>query len=207
MDSGVTATVTTLGRGPLSPMVDDAGPSVAVWESAAGRVADYLRAMGIADPLHIDRLSTRVRSRWEARASAVPLEDPVEAGIEETHALLDDWLCVELGIAGDRDALFTARAAVLSGAVANWPARFAGVSGESLAPQIRAASVQAMPEPAPLTMEPSTIDLFGHRLARRIAAAFRVLIGNEPVGESVVRPAADPTAAPISDRGHLGQPR
>jgi hypothetical protein len=170
-------------------------PSAASWEQVAERVADYLRALGVQDPLHIERLGARIRPRWDARVNTTPQEDPVEAAIEETCALLDAWLCTELGIAGDRATLFAARAAVLSGAVPNWTARFAGVSGDSLAAVIHAASVQAVPESAPLSMEPSTIDLFGHRLARRIVAAFRVLIGSQPTPERT------------ADQIKLGQPQ
>jgi hypothetical protein len=48
-------------------------------------------------------------------------------------------------------------------------------------------------------MEPNTIDLFGHRLARRVVAAFRVLIGSHPV--------PDPTAGPTAGRTQAGAPR
>jgi hypothetical protein len=169
--------------------------SALTWERVAQRVERYLGAMGVTEPLHRARLTARIRQRWEARVNAAPLEDPVETAIEETCALLDAWLCSEMDIEGDRAALFAARAAVLSGAVPNWAARFAGVGGDSIAAQIRGASVQAIPEPAPLTMEPTTIDLCCHRLARRIVAAFRVLIGSVPVPDSTGRKAADATPA------------
>lgn len=151
-----------------------------LWEKVAGRVTAYLRALGVQDPLHLERLAQRIRQRFEARASLAKLEDPVEAGIEEAYALFDEWLCTELGIEGDRDTLFKARAAVLGGAVPNWASRFSGVSGESLAAPIRAASVQAIPEYAPLTMEPNTIELFWHRLGRIVATVLRRLISYLP---------------------------
>lgn len=151
-----------------------------LWATVAGRVNDYLRALGVQDPLHLERLAQRIRQRFEARAALAKLEDPVEAGIEETYALLDEWLCTELGIEGDRDTLFRARAAVLGGAVPNWAARFAGVSGESLAAPVHAASVLAIPEYAPLVMEPNTIELFWHRVGRVIATVLRRLISFLP---------------------------
>ena len=162
-----------------------------LWEDVAGRVSDYLRALGVEDPLHLERLAARIRQRLETRAATTTLEDPVEAAIEETYALLDAWLCAELGIEGDRDALFTARAAVLSGAVPHWAARFAGVSGESRAAAIQAAVVRAIPAYAPLPMVPNTIDLFWRRVGHAIAAALRHLLGLLP---------ADAAAAP--HRGH-----
>jgi hypothetical protein len=174
MDSGVAVA----GQSGVTFAAADRSP--AAWVRVSQRVALYLRALGIEDPLHRERLLVRIQQRWEARVSAVPLEDPVEAGIEEAYTLLDTWLCAELDITGEVDALFTARAAVLSGAVPNWTARFAGVSGESIAAQVRAAGVQPEPEPAPLDMEPSTINLCCHDLGRRITGALRVLAGNEP---------------------------
>ena len=177
MDSGI-AMAGTAGQSGAAVAAADRSP--AAWVRVSERVALYLRALGIEDPLHRERLLARIQQRWEARVSVVPLEDPVEAGLEEAYALLDAWLCAELDITGELDALFTARAAVLSGAVPNWSARFSGVSGESIAAQVRAAGVQPEPEPAPLDMAPSTINLCCHDLGRRITGALRVLAGNEP---------------------------
>ncbi|WP_295387562.1 hypothetical protein [uncultured Thiodictyon sp.] len=165
-----------------------------LWAGVAGRVTDYLRALGIEDQLHLERLAARIRQRLETRAAAVPLEDPLEAAIEEAYGALDAWLCAELGIEGDRSALFTARAAVLSGAVPHWAARFAGVSGESRAAAIQAAVVQALPPDAPLAMVPNTIDLFWRRVGHAIAAALRHLLGMLP---------ADAAAA----ASHQGRPQ
>lgn len=159
-----------------NPDARSTGPSVvglnpADWPRAARRVEEYLRAMGVGDPQEIERLLDQVHQRAEARAAAAPLEDPVEAAIEETHALLDRWLIAELGIEGDADRLCAARAAVLNGAIPGWSARWAGFAGESLAPAILAAHLPATPEPAPLTMEPNRIDLLFHRLGPRLLAA------------------------------------
>jgi len=179
MESGLTAAGGGRGQVHLVPAAVS-GPPVDPWEQVAARVADYLRALGITEGLHLERLSLRIRQRFEARAAVAKLEDPVEAAIEETYALLDLWLGAELGLVGDRDALFSARAAVLSGAVPDWAGRFAGVSGESCAAAIRAASVEALPPDAPLTMVPNTIELFWRRLGRAVAAGLRRLIGLLP---------------------------
>ncbi len=157
------------------------------WQRALPRVVAYLAAMGVTATWEVERLCERVRLRAETRAAAAPLEDPVEAAIEETDALFDQWLSSELGLAGDANTLFAARATVLGGVVPGWSARWAGISGDSLASAIRAAMVSPLPESAPLPMEPATIDLFGHRLARRIARwlkqAFpRLGAGPESVG-------------------------
>jgi hypothetical protein len=192
MDSGLAA-----AAAPVPAVGGDAPPIT--WERVAERITLYLHALGIRDPLQCERLIARIRQRWDARVHATPLEDPVEAAIEETCALLDGWLCTELGIDGERGALFTARAAVLSGAVPNWSARFAGVSGESVAAQIHAASVHPLPEPAPLTMEPSVINLCCYRLRHRVATAFRVLTGSHPI--------AAPGTPAAADSNKVGNPR
>lgn len=191
MESGIAAATLAMGQIADAAPVDESGQSAAPWEQVAGRVADYLRALGVTDPLHLERLGLRIRERFEARVGRAKLEDPVEAAIEVTYALLDRWLSAELGIVGDRDALFTARAAVLSGAVPGWAARFAGVSEESCAAAIHAAGVQPRPPDAPLTMVPNTIELFWRRVGRAIAAGLRRLIGLLP-GDA----AADPHQVP-----------
>jgi len=151
------------------------------WERAAARVFAYLGAMGVREPKELELLREQIRPRVEARALAAPLEDPIEAAIEETHALLDLWIVSELGLEGDADTLFAARAGVLGGGLPGWSARWAGLSGCSLAPEIRALCVPPVPEPAPLTMEPNPIDLFLHRLTGRLAAIVRCVLGR-PAG-------------------------
>lgn len=157
------------------------------WRRAGERVTAYLMAMGVREPLEIAVLGAQVRLQVETRAAAAPLEDPVEVAIEETHALLDRWLVSELGLEGDANALYVARAAVLGGGVPGWSARWAGLADRSLATQIRALSIRAVPELAPLTMEPNPIDLFLHRLTRRVLAGFRRLFRVAPERESVAR--------------------
>lgn len=155
------------------PVLPDAAAmptEAADWPCAAGRMVEYLTALGVRDPREIDRLSEQVRLRVDSRAAHAPLENVVEAAIEETLALLDDWLTAELDIGGDANALAAARAAVLGGTLPGWSARWAGLGGDSPAPTIRSLQRDAVPEFAPLTMQASTIDLCCHRLRRRIAA-------------------------------------
>ena len=169
----------------LSSGLAAAGLDPTDWPRAVRRVNDYLRAMGVSDAQEIERLLEQVRQRAEIRAAAAPLEDPVEAAIEETHSLLDHWLVAELGIEGDADRLCAARAAVLNGAVPGWSARWAGFTDESLAPTILAAYLPATPESAPLSMEPNRIDLLFHRLGHRfLAGVCRVLCRSTLSGES-----------------------
>lgn len=136
---------------------------------AETRVTEYLRALGVSGALELDLLRARVGSRVQARAAEAELEDPVEVAIEEAHALLLEWLGDELGIHGDTNALLSARAAVLGGAVPGWTQRWACVSGESVAPAILAGGLSAIPEPSPLAMNPQVIELCCHGLGSWLA--------------------------------------
>ncbi|MGE5154604.1 MAG: hypothetical protein ACM3ST_11360 [Bdellovibrio bacteriovorus] len=165
------------GDGDLAPP-PHLGPPLdpADWQRAARRLDLYLRALGVREPAEAERLREQVRLRVEARSVAAPLEDPVEAAIEETHALLDQWLATELGLEGDANGLCAARAAVLGGGLPGWSARWAGLSDASVADAIRANVITAVPDPASLAMEPNPIDLFLHRLGCRLASRFNRLL-------------------------------
>jgi hypothetical protein len=161
------------------------GPGLdpADWERAARRLDRYLAALGVAEAALRVPLAAQVQERLIPRAAAAPLEDPVEAAIEEANALLDLWLHAELGPESDPDALFQAKAAVLGGAVPGWGARWAGLAEGPVGPAIRAMSLPAVPEPSPLTMEDSTIDLFFHRLGCRIAGLVNRLLCRPGAGQ------------------------
>lgn len=147
------------------------------WAGVAERVEEYLRAMGVVDAFHLELLSARARRAFQARMASAEVEEPMELAIEVVNCLLDDWLDAELDLAGDRQALLAARAAVLRGAIPGWAARFSGVAGKSIAAAIRVATVQAVPEPAPLAMEPSPILLCCYGLRHRVAVRLRRLVG------------------------------
>ncbi len=187
MGAGIGAALAQVAPGPDSvpghaPVLDPAE-----WQRAVGRVGEYLAAMGVRHPQEVERLREAVRARLESRLAATPLEDPVESAIEETHALLDLWLATELGLEGDANGLCAARAAVLGGGLPGWSARWAGLSERSLAPEIRALCIIAVPEPAPLTMEPNPIDLFLHRLAGRLARGVNRLLSRSANPEATTR--------------------
>ncbi|MFZ0788734.1 MAG: hypothetical protein WAM94_03820 [Chromatiaceae bacterium] len=155
------------------------------WERVTDRVSLYLQSMGVRDAVEIERLSDQVRVRLESRASSTALEDPLESAIEETIGLLDQWLVTELGLEADLGALPAARAAVLDGAMTGWSARWAGLSTRPLAQEVRARCLSPVPDPAPLVMEPSTIELCCHRLRCRIVESLgRVLCRSGPQGQS-----------------------
>ncbi|WP_200157555.1 hypothetical protein [Allochromatium vinosum] len=134
------------------------------------RVRRYLNALGVQDPHETEVLVRRVIERVEFRATLGQLGEPLEVAIEETHRLLDRWLIAELGLDAEPDQLSAARAAVLGGHLPGWTRRWAGLSEVSLAESIRAVRFQAVPERAPLNMEPNPIRLCCHRLMRRLLA-------------------------------------
>jgi hypothetical protein len=194
MGAGIGAALAEVVPGAVSAPSHASALGPAEWQRASGRLGEYLAAMGVRNPQEVERLGEAVRTRLESRLAATPLEDPVESAIEETHALLDLWLAAELGLEGEASTLCAARAAVLGGGLPGWSARWAGLSERSLAPEIRALCIAAAPEPAPLTMEPNPIDLFLHRLARRLAGGFHRLLARSAIPES-----ATPKSA---TRGH-----
>ena len=139
-------------------------------EALERRVRLYLNALGVHDRQESDVLVQQVLGRVEFRATLGQLGEPLEVAIEETHRLLDRWLVAELGLEAEPDQVAAARAAVLGGHLPGWTRRWAGLSEVSLADAIRSVRFQAVPERAPLTMEPSSIQLCCHRLARRLLA-------------------------------------
>lgn len=151
-------------------------PAPAAWSTTEDRapveqrVRLYLNALGVQDSQETEVLVRRVIERVEFRATLGQLGEPLEVAIEETHRLLDRWLVAELGLESDPDQISAARAAVLGGHVPGWTRRWASLSEDSLADSIRALRFLAVPDRAPLTMEPNPIRLCCHRLVRRLAA-------------------------------------
>ncbi|MTW20073.1 hypothetical protein [Allochromatium palmeri] len=134
------------------------------------RVRRYLNALGVHDPREIEGLTPQVLERVEFRATLGQLGEPLEVAIEETHRLLDRWLVTELGLEAEPDQISSARAAVLGGHLPGWTRRWAGLSEVSLAESMRRVHFQAVPERAPLTMDPNPIQLCCHRLVPRLLA-------------------------------------
>lgn len=154
-------------------------------QRALQRVQDYLRSMGVSEPQEVRALTEQVVERLRARATKAPIENPVEAAVAETYLLLDRWLASELGLGGDANALFAARAAVLGGGVPGWSARWAGLTATNLGDAIRAASIAPVPARSPLTMEAATINLCCHRLIPRILGALRRLVAPPEIGRDL----------------------
>ena len=180
MDSAVSAQVGDTLHASL-----DTGEPVAVspadWEHAAPRVARYLRALGVRDPRDLERLLTAIRVRFEHQVETNLVADAVETGIEEASKLLDEWLAAELGPDVPGPMRGVARAVVLGGAVPGWVGVWSGrtphlgdrsgdrLRDRSISERIRASSLAAVPDPAPLAMVTQRIDPCCCRLFRRLA--------------------------------------
>lgn len=146
------------------------------WSLITQRLAAYLNALGVTNATEIAQLSEQVQRRVTARAAVTMLEDAIEAAIEETLVLLDDWLLAELGSDSDANTLAAARAAVLGGEVPGWTARWVSTTAAEradpgFAAVLRGCHLVAVPPLAPLAMHTSTIDLCCQRSRRRISGA------------------------------------
>lgn len=181
MDSAVSAKFADLLHAPLQGG-DPVAASPADWEQAAARVARYLRALGVRDPRDLERLLTAIRTRFEHQVETSLVADAVETGIEEASKLLDEWLATELGPDVPGSMRGVARAVVLGGAVPGWVGVWSGRtphlgdrSGDQpggarpISERIRASSLAAVPDPAPLAMVTQRIDPCCYRLFRRLA--------------------------------------
>jgi hypothetical protein len=178
MDSGMTGHDVDPGGSGLNVGVTAAASvaaSPADWEDAAPRVIRYLRALGVRDSRDLDLLLAKIRGRFEQRVATTLVANAIETCIDETSALLDDWLSAELGPDVTESARRSARAAVLSGAVHGWTGFWSGRKPGPLGQRIRACSLTPVPDPAPLSMDPQVIHPCCYRLVQRIAKALRVL--------------------------------
>jgi hypothetical protein len=143
--------------------------SAADWQDAEPRVTHYLRALGVRDARDMDRLLPAIRARFEHQVATTLVADAIETGIDETLALLDEWLSSELGPDVTEATRRAARAAVLGGGVHGWTGYWSGRKPGPLGQRIRACSLWAVPDPAPLSMPTQTIHPCCYRLIRRIA--------------------------------------
>jgi membrane glycosyltransferase len=185
---------------PIGPAleVEAAADSGTEWARLAPRVSAYLEALGVRDPLDIERLSGRLRSRLESHQAQQEVENAAESAIEEAAALLDEWIKTELDIEADPNLLAATRAAVLSGAVPHWAQRWSGVWGESVAQQVRTATVRPVPPEAPLDMEPEPIRLFLRSLVRGVARVLLRVV--HPRRGRTSKPRAKPAPRPEAPR-------
>ncbi|QQS54037.1 MAG: hypothetical protein IPM89_14570 [Candidatus Competibacteraceae bacterium] len=125
-----------------------------------GRLGAYWRALGVSDPDQIAALSEQALRRGLPDRLESP--DPLTGALVAARELLDDWLARTLDLPRQPRALAAARAALLSGAVPDWPAvLFAPPdAARDVTDALRAAVAEPVPAPAPGAMPVQRIELF-----------------------------------------------
>lgn len=117
----------------------------------------YWAALGVSDP----NLALALSEQTLRRLPDFPAEGEFAARtIIAAGELLDDWLAAALDLPRPSPALTAARAALLSGAVPDWPAAlFAppGAAGIAL-DRLRAAIAEPTPPPSPGVMPAQRIE-------------------------------------------------
>lgn len=125
------------------------------------RLSAYWQALGVSDPDQITALSEQALRRLP-ELPEIPGVDLVGRAIIAASDLLDDWLAQALELSRPSPALAAARAALLSGAVPDWPAALFAPPGENsiLRDMLWAAIAEPTPAPHPGVMPAQRIDLF-----------------------------------------------
>jgi hypothetical protein len=126
-------------------------------ESLLDRLQTYWAALGVRDP----NLALALSEQTLRRLPDFPEEGESAArAIIAAGELLDDWLAAALNLPRPSPALIAARAALLSGAVPDWPAAlFAppGTAGIAL-DRLRTAIAEPTPAPSPGLMPVQRIE-------------------------------------------------
>ena len=121
------------------------------------RLQAYWAVLGVSDP----NLALALSEQTLRRLPDVPEEGESAArAIIAAGELLDDWLAAALDLPRPSPALTAARAALLSGAVPDWPAAlFAppGAAGIAL-DRLRTAIAEPTPTPSPGVMPAQRIE-------------------------------------------------
>ncbi len=125
-----------------------------------GRLGAYWRALGVSDPDQIAALSEQALRRCMPDRSES--SDPLMGALAAARELLDDWLARTLDLPRRPEALAAARAALLGGAVPDWPAvLFAPPdAARDVSDALRAAVAEPAPASAPGAMPAQRIELF-----------------------------------------------
>jgi len=127
-----------------------------------GRLGAYWQALGVTDPAQVTALSEQALRR-ASELPEMPGLDPLARALVAAGELLDDWLARMLELPRQSRELAAARAALLSGAVPDWPAALFAPPGEAdiVLDALRAAIAEPTPPPTPGAMPAQRIDLFG----------------------------------------------
>ncbi len=123
-------------------------PSPPSSELLLARLSAYWRALGVTDPDQVTALSEQALRRVP-ELPELPGIDPVGRAIVAANDLLDDWLAQALELPRPSTALAAARAALLSGAIPDWPKALFARPGQAETVLDRLGAVIAEPAPAP----------------------------------------------------------
>ncbi len=124
-----------------------------------GRLGAYWRALGVTDPDQVAALSEQALRRVP---DPPEFPDLLTGALAAARDLLDDWLAQTLDLPRRSRALAAARAALLSGAVPDWPAVLFAPPGAArdVTDALRAVLAEPTPAPAPGAMPVQRIELF-----------------------------------------------
>ncbi len=144
--------------GAVAPWLPAPPPSS---EFVLARLDTYWRALGVIDPRQIAALREQTLRRMPEGPESPGL-DPMTQALIAARNLLDDWLARTLDLSQQPQMLVAARAALLSGAVPDWPAALFAPPGEAdeVRDALRAAIAEPTPAPAPGAMPAQPIELF-----------------------------------------------
>lgn len=146
-----------VGAAPLYPPVS----TPLTDELPFDRLNAYWRALGVTDPDQVAALSEQALRR-ASELPETPGFDPLARAIIAAGELLDDWLAQVLDLPRQSRTLPVARAALLSGAVPDWPTALFAPPGEpgTVLERLRAAIAEPTPAPGPGIMPAQRIELF-----------------------------------------------
>lgn len=116
-------------------------------ELLLSRLGAYWRALGVSDSDQCVALSEQALRRV-SELPDLPGIDPMGRAIIAANDLLDDWLAQALELPRPSAALAAARAALLSGAMPDWPTALFAPPGEAGSGLERLNAVIAEPTPA-----------------------------------------------------------
>ena len=152
-----------MDRGKVSAAAPYLPPPVAAPSSELlfDRLGAYWRALGVTEPDQVMALSEQALRRT-AELPEPPGLEPVARALIAAGELLDDWLARALELPRPSRELAAARAALLSGAVPDWPAALFAPPGEAepLLDTLREAIAESTPPLASGAMPAQRIELF-----------------------------------------------
>lgn len=163
MESGISVQMTGLVQGDSAPSVAPPATSTEAlpWREAALRVRRYWQALGVVDDRQLQPLTQAVMDRLNGQTAGGDAEELAHLGVKAIQAMINTWLTEQLGIEPQPGALAAARAALLGGGMADWPAQLLNPqpAGESVAARLRELMAQPTPPEEALVMTEQHIEL------------------------------------------------